>query len=104
MRAIFRVILPIPEIGAMPGDLLHAEPSSADYPLSLTRHLDRSILPIVLDPDRLTQIQLFCDEPGQTQLRLDFPVEPAPLPPRRRVWYGRLPAKRSAHRHLRLVS
>jgi hypothetical protein len=55
-RAVFKVLLPIPEIGAEPGDFLCAEPSQPNFPLTLTRHFDRNYLPIVLDDQRLTQV------------------------------------------------
>lgn len=61
MRAVFRVIRAIPEIGALPGDCIVAEPADPTHPIVLTRRLERGCLPIVLDGDSLTLLDL---EPG----------------------------------------
>ena len=55
MEAVYRVLAPIPEIGALPGDRIVARPLDPDVPLSLCRHFDRNLLPIVLD-ERVTWI------------------------------------------------
>lgn len=101
MRAVFKVILPIPEIGALPGDYLYAEPAHPTFPLTLNRHFDRNVLPIVLDSDRLRQVSFSCDDPSQTQLVFELPATPSELvrqPPRR----ARRPYPRA--RRLKLVS
>lgn len=49
MEAVYRVTAPIPEIGALPGDLLRADPSDPAHPILLIRKLARGVLPIVLD-------------------------------------------------------
>jgi hypothetical protein len=56
VRAVFKVLVPIPELGALPGDYLYAEPGHPDFPLTLNRHFDRNCLPIVLDDQRLRQV------------------------------------------------
>lgn len=95
MHATYRVIAPMPEIGAEPGDYLYAEPADPDFPLTLTRHFDRNVLPIVLDNQRLKLVSV-SDPSSQPQLELAFSA-PAPQPspqPAPRRWSAS---------HLRLV-
>jgi hypothetical protein len=58
VRAVYRVTQAIPEVGALPGDYLVAEPSDPDCPLVLTRDLPRGSLPVVLDDSRVTMLDL----------------------------------------------
>ena len=46
---IYRVLAPIPEIGALPGDVLVADPSDPEFPFVLSRSLPRGVMPIVGD-------------------------------------------------------
>ena len=86
-EAIYLVTCPMPEIGALPGDLLHAEPGHPDWPLVLTRHFDRNLLPFVLD-ERVT----LCSVGGDP---VDPPTSAPPSPPE--------PTAFASPRHLRLV-
>lgn len=99
MHAVFKVLLPIPEIGAQPGDYLYAEPGDPDLPLTLNRHFDRNYLPIVLDSERLTQVSFSCEDPSQTQLQLELPPTASEIVdhPARRRWSKK-------DRRLKLVS
>ena len=57
MEAVYRVTAPIPEIGALSGDDLVADPSDPSFPLTLCRHFDRNHLPMVLD-ERVTLLSV----------------------------------------------
>jgi hypothetical protein len=70
MRAVFKVLVPIPEIGAQAGDYLYAEPGHPDFPLTLNRHFDRNFLPVVLDNQRLTQVSGERVDPGTVRPHL----------------------------------
>lgn len=82
MRAVYRVTQPIPEIGAIPGDCIVAEPANPTHPVVLTRQLERGVLPLVLDNNRFSLIDLETHRPG--------------LPPSMRQ-------QRPSRRHLRVI-
>jgi hypothetical protein len=65
VRAVYRVTQAIPEIGALPGDCIVAEPANPTHPIILTRRLDRGTLPLVLDDNRfsLQRLESRCDLP-----------------------------------------
>jgi hypothetical protein len=82
--ALYEVVAPIPEIGAVPGDYLHVQPWRDMFPLELTRFYDRGSLPIVRD-ERVRLVSLDGEPAPSPQLALELPSDPGPetaSPPR----------------------
>jgi hypothetical protein len=48
-HSVFEVVSPIPELGALTGDMLYAEPAESDTPLVLIRNYAADYLPFTAD-------------------------------------------------------
>ena len=51
-RGTFRVLVPIPTINALPGDIICVEPHRPEYPMVLTRCFDDERLLLLTDDQR----------------------------------------------------
>lgn len=82
MKAVYEAPYPIPELGIQPGDIITLRPSHPTNPFLVTRRIDRSRMPLLLDHlDRLTPLSLSAShEVAEEELRRQM-LRRSPPPP-----------------------
>ncbi len=74
--AVYRVLAPIPEIGAEPGDHFIARPDHPTLPYVLHRQVPRSLAGILLSDSELLELVPYRD--GRPVIRVPVPVPGCP--------------------------